>query len=50
MFAMCMCLFGDRCSLMICSSVLCALIVCGIGASEKDMLSFMYVSSPPPLL
>jgi hypothetical protein len=38
------------CSLMICSSVLCALIVCGIGASEKDMLLFMYVSSPPPLL
>jgi len=50
MFAIVMCLVMLRCTLTICSSVLCAFMVEGMSAVVKVMLSLMSVISPPPSL
>ena len=50
MFAIVMCLVVLRCTLTICSSVLCAFMVEGMSAVVKVMLSLMSVISPPPSL
>ena len=50
MFATVMCLVLFRCTLTICSSVLCMLMVEGMGISVNVMSFLMYVMSPPPFL
>ena len=50
MFAIVICLVLLMCTLTICSSVLCVLIVEGMSVVVNVMLSLMSVMSPPPAL
>ena len=50
MFAIVICLVLLMCTLTICSSVLCVLMVEGMSVVVNVMLSLMSVISPPPAL
>ena len=50
MFAIVMCLVLLMCTLTICSSVLCVLMVEDMSVVVNVMLSLMSVMSPPPAL
>ena len=50
MFAIVICLVLLMCTMTICSSVLCVLMVEGMSVVVNVMLALMSVMSPPPVL